>query len=375
MTTATLALLIAAATLAATSIVAVVGVRARRAADRRLSRGLLELGEQMNDLARELVQTVEKVQEDGSRARLVESLGQSLDLDEVLARCADAAASLPGVAGALVSIELDGVPVAAQSGLGPASVFALSGPPDGSRVRAVGISYHYRVDPLESGATQSAIAVPIESEAAELGFLTVFGRGEEPPVAGKEFQTLEAIARHAAQAIESARQIDTVPRLPDTDGLTGLGNRQLFHRALALEAARSNRQGHRLSVCVLDLDAFRLTNQRLGQIEADRLLVRVAEMILDSIQPTDLACRIGGDEFGVILPESGRIDGEALVARLQATLSRLSAPIGPASMSAGVAELKPDDDGVSLFERAQRALDVHRNRGAFPALLGDTPRP
>ena len=53
---------------------------------------------------------------------------------------------------------------------------------------------------------RSAIAVPLESESAHLGFLTVFGRDEEPPVAGSEFQTLEAIARHAGPAIETARR-------------------------------------------------------------------------------------------------------------------------------------------------------------------------
>ena len=111
----------------------------------------------------------------------------------------------------------------------------------------------------------SAIAVPIESETTQLGFLTVFGRGADPPVAGKEFQTLEAIAHHAAPTIESARHLGAVRRLPDTDGLTGIGNRQLFHETLALEVARAQRQGYRLSVCVLNLDGFTLANQRLGQ--------------------------------------------------------------------------------------------------------------
>jgi len=328
----------------------------------------------MDSLARELVHTVEKVQEDGVRARLVESLGQSLDLDEVLTRCAEAAASLPGVSGALVSIELDGVPLTARSGLAPGGVGTVSGPPDGSRVRAVGISYHYPADGAESRATQSAVAVPIESGTTQLGFLTVFGRGEDPPVAGKEFQTLEAIARHAAPAIERARQIGTIGQLPNTDGLTGIGNRRLFHETLSLEVARAQRQGHRLAVCVLDLDNFKLANQRLGQIEADRLLVTVAGVIRESIRPDDIVSRIGGDEFGVILPESGRIDGEALSARLQATLGRMPPPPGPASMSSGIAELKPDDDGVSLFERAQRALELHRRGGVSRVRSGDTPR-
>jgi diguanylate cyclase (GGDEF)-like protein len=154
-----------------------------------------------------------------------------------------------------------------------------------------------------------------------------------------------------------------VQRLPAADGLTGLGNRQLFHETLALETGRALRHGHRLAVCVLDLDDFDLTNRRVGQIEADQLLVTVAGLLRDALAPTDLACRIGGDEFGVILVESGRIEGEALFAQLQATLQRLPSSPTPLSLSAGIAELKLDDDGVLLFERAERALQRAKQAG------------
>ena len=93
------------------------------------------------------------MREDALRTRLVESLGQALDLDEVLARCVEAAAALHGVAGATVAVEVDGrrsrPPRVSRSGYGDASRRRgrSAGPPDGSRVRAVGISYHY---PAES---------------------------------------------------------------------------------------------------------------------------------------------------------------------------------------------------------------------------------
>ena len=65
----------------------------------------------MDALAGELATTVEKIREDSVRARIVESFGQALDLDEVLARCAEAAASLHGVAGSTIAVEVDGVPL------------------------------------------------------------------------------------------------------------------------------------------------------------------------------------------------------------------------------------------------------------------------
>jgi len=195
--------------------------------ERRLDRGLLVIGEQMEALAQELATTVEKVREDAVRARIVESLGQALDLDEVLARCAEAATSLHGVAGATVAVRVDGVPLSASAGLAVrahdiADAGAVGGPPDGSRVRAVGISYHYPAGGEGQTALRSAVAVPVESESGHLGFLAVFGRDEEPPVAGRDFQALETIVRHTGPAIEAARQRGDLRRLSDADGLTGL---------------------------------------------------------------------------------------------------------------------------------------------------------
>lgn len=369
MSTASLALIAAVAALSVTAVTAAIMLRARRASERRVARALSGMRERMDALADELGQTVERVREDALRTRLVESLGQALDLDEVIARSAEAAASLPGVAGALVRIEVDGVALVASAGLdgdptSPDSAGAVGGPPDGSRVRAVGISYHFPAGSEELTAMRSAIAVPLESEGRQIGFLTVFGRGEEPAVAGTEFQTLETIARHTGPAIGNARS-SSVRRLPDTDGLTGLGNRRRFHETLALEVARARRHGGRLAVCVLDLDDFKLANGRVGQIAGDGLLIEIADLLRETVRPADLACRTGGDEFAVILPASGRIDAEAMFARLQATLRRRPPSAGPGlSLSAGIAELKPDDDdGVSLFERAERALSRAKEAG------------
>jgi len=367
MSTAALALVAAIAALLAAGAVAALVLRTRHASETRLNQGLLVIGEQMDALASELATTVEKVREDSMRARIVESFGQALDLDEVLVRCAEAAASLHGVAGSTIAVEVDGVPLFASAGLGTAppatGAGSVGGPPDGSRVRAVAISYHYATGGSESPAVRSAIAVPVESESGQLGFLTVFGAGEDPPVAGSNFQTLEAIVRHAGPAIEAARQRGSLRRLPDVDGLTGLGNRQTLHETLALEVARAHRHGRRLAVCVLDLDDFKRTNSRVGQVAGDGMLTEVASLLREAAGPSGLAFRSGGDAFAVILPESGRIDAEALFARLQATLHRPGSQGPGLSLSAGIAELKPDDDGVSLFERAERALHRAKESG------------
>jgi diguanylate cyclase (GGDEF)-like protein len=361
MNTATLALLTAIAALLATGLVAAVVVRGRRSSDRRLTDGLLEVGARMDGLARELAAAVDRVREDALRARIVESLGQALDLGEVIARCAEAAAALHGVSGATVAVELDGIQRTASAGLGHAPggegsgrAGVVAGPPGGGDLRAVGVSYHYRGDGAEAAAVRSAIAVPLATESATLGFLTVFGRSEEPPVSGDDFATLEEIARQAGQAIEKAHGRSTAVAVEAGDPLTGLPTRRQLHETLAIEVARAHRNRQALTICILDLDDFKRVSSRN---EGDAVLVAVAETLRDVTRPSDLAFRSSGDEFTVIMPDARRIEGEALYARLQAALRAPgSTPAPGVSLSAGIAEVKPDDDGVSLYERAERAL-------------------
>ncbi|WP_411276802.1 diguanylate cyclase domain-containing protein [Gaiella sp.] len=355
MSTAALALL-AAAVLAA---LIAGGIRVRRANRERhaaLTRGLREMSDRLDSLARELAEALERVRVEGLRARILESLGGTLDLDEVLVRCAEAAGSLSGVAASAITVEIDGSPHVAAVGVDPSAVGPIVGPPGKEAARAVGLSYHYREGSSAAEQMLSAVAVPVESQHGRLGFLTVFGRDEAPPVAGTDFLTLEAIAGHAGPAIDRAWRTSTSPA-PATDILTGLANRQVLHETLALEVARAHRAGESLAVCVLDVDNLSEANAHLGQPGADRLLGQIAALLCEPRLPRERVFRCGGDEFAVVLPSAGRIDAEATFARVQASLGRLPRALGfTPSLSAGIAELKPDDDGVSLFERAERAL-------------------
>ena len=115
---------------------------------------------------------------------------------------------------------------------------------------------------------------------------------------------------------------------------------------------------------VFDLDDFKRINDRIGHLEGDGVLVEVAERVRSAVRATDIPCRVGGDEFAVILPESSRDDAELLADRIAVAIrGQKIAKIGSLKISAGVAELRPEDTAADLFKRADHALYRAKNAG------------
>ena len=360
MTIAVIALAAAFAALAVVGLTTLGSRRARRESEQRVRRALGEMGHKMEALSGELADAIERAQDDGPRTPAIDGLGPSLDLDEVLAQTVDAAAALPGADASVVRAQPpDGPPLVVARGISAArgEAQAITGPPDGMPVRAVALSYHYRPGVEHEQPLRSAIAVPLETKEHQLGFLAVYSRSVDAPIGPEDFGTLEAIADQAGRAIEQAPRCGEAPRQDGRDALTGLHNRSAFHETLARDVARAHRHEARLALCVLDVDDFKTVNDRLGQLGGDTVLARVAESVLTSVGDAGLACRIGGDEFAVILHAAGRTDAEALFVRVQATLRRAPAEQAPGlTVSGGITELRHDDDALALFERAEAAL-------------------
>ncbi len=102
------------------------------------------------------------------------------------------------------------------------------------------------------------------------------------------------------------------------------------------------------------------------------MLAEVAERVRDVVRSADVACRVGGDEFAVILPESALGDADQLYRRLQnAVSSRAVSQAGRLFLSAGIAELKPEDDATSFFERADEALYRAKESGKGQVVAAD----
>jgi diguanylate cyclase (GGDEF)-like protein len=312
-------------------------------------------------MTRELTGAVE-------RSRTLGELGGSIDLDEVLSRTLEAAVAVPEADAALVSVHgVDGKPLVVTLGLSAeeAERKAVAGPPDGRQARSISISYRYGDELSADGdRIHCSMTVPLAGEDGEFGYLTVFSRAAANTLDDRVLTELEALATRAGPAIDNAKRFREARRLADLDALTSLHNRRYFHETLAREVARAQRYGRSLALIVFDLDDFKAVNDRIGHLAGDSVLADAAERVRDVVRSADVACRVGGDEFAVILPESTLDDADQLYRRIQATVStRPIALVGELHLSAGVAELRPGDDGTALFERADEALYRAKNAG------------
>ena len=362
----------------------VVRWRSDRKTDERVAEVVASLNQRMDELGHELTGALERAEEEGKRSRIFGELAGSIDLDEVLSRTLEAAGAIDGADAALVMLPdaQGGKPLVATLGLSveEAERHAITGPPDGRLARSITMSYTY--PQLERAAQEGAeeiihsgLAIPLPGESETLGYLTVFTRAKGHHFSDDDVRQLETLGVRAGPAIENARRFREARQLADLDALTGLHNRRYFHETLARECARAHRYERKLALIVFDLDDFKDINDRIGHLAGDAALAEAAERVKDVVRTADIACRIGGDEFAVILPESSLDDADQLYRRI---LSAVSArPLGQAGklyLSAGVGELRPEDDPVSFFQRADDALYRAKEAGKGRVVAASAPR-
>jgi diguanylate cyclase (GGDEF)-like protein len=351
----------------------VVRWRSDNSTDERVAEVVASLNARMDELGRELAGALERAEEEGRRSRIFGELAGSIDLDEVLSRTLEAAGALEDADAALVMLPdpAGGKPLVATLGLSveEAERHAITGPPDGRLARSITMSYTYpelerEANPGE-GVIHAGLAVPLPGDSSTLGYLTVFTRRKGHEYSDEDVRQLETLALRAGPAIENARRFREARQLADLDALTGLHNRRYFHETLARECARAHRYERKLSLIVFDLDDFKEINDRIGHLAGDTVLAEAA----------DIACRVGGDEFAVILPESSLDDADQLYRRIQNAIS--SRPLGQGGklfLSAGVAELRAEDDPVAFFQRADDALYRAKEAGKGRVVSANSPR-
>ena len=184
-------------------------------------------------------------------------------------------------------------------------------------------------------------------------------------------RTLEARMRESRSEIESLRETLEATRLESlTDPLTGLGNRKNFEEGLrrAIDAGAAHRPS---SLIVLDIDYFKRYNDLYGHLTGDQVLRLVAIVMREHVgQKGATLARFGGEEFGIVLPETDRATAREIAERVRTSVTgrelvkrSTGESLGKVTVSLGVAMQRADDNAVSLLERADACLFAAKRAG------------
>jgi diguanylate cyclase (GGDEF)-like protein len=173
------------------------------------------------------------------------------------------------------------------------------------------------VDRASAFVTRSMVSVPIKSRDCVLGVIELVNGPLENSFTQADLQILATIADYAAIAIENARNFKRISELVITDDLTGLYNGRHLHNLIDEEIERIRRFGGKLSLIFIDLDFFKKINDTRGHLVGSRTLAEIGQLIGANIRKICKAARYGGDEFVIILPNTGKSGAMTLATRLR----------------------------------------------------------
>ena len=184
---------------------------------------------------------------------------------------------------------------------------------------------------------ESLIVVPLVARGHLKGTLNIYRAGYQE-FTEDEFRLVVRFADAAALAIDNAHIRATLERQAQTDPLTGLWNHRAFHERLREVLLVASTDQTPVSLVMLDLDDFKRVNDIYSHATGDHVLSEVASILLAAVRSTDTVCRVGGEEFAIIVPASGLSDAFRLAERLQERITATPfGPVGPVSVSIGIA--------------------------------------
>ena len=209
-----------------------------------------------------------------------------------------------------------------------------------------------------SAPSQESLVLPLSEEPVRADLILYPESGGFAPAARA---LASSLAAQASVALENARRHRLVERLAATDELTGLPNRRLFQRALGTELARAKRAGETFGVVLVDLDDFKSVNDDFGHDAGDRVLREFAEVLRHALRETDVAARLGGEEFACLLPATDAEGARVLAERIRADLAdrAIALPDGRAvsiTASLGIAAYPEAKTAEALLRAADLAL-------------------
>jgi diguanylate cyclase (GGDEF)-like protein len=229
-----------------------------------------------------------------------------------------------------------------------------------------------RAPGLSGGPAAAAVGLPLACRGRTVGAVVALDKApsaREPRFAPASLDILLAALEPGAVALDNALRMQRAEALTVTDDLTQLYNSRYLSQVLRREAKRASRSGRPLSLLFIDLDGFKAINDTHGHLFGSRALVEAAAVIRVSARETDIVARFGGDEFSLVLPDTGSEGAAAVGERVRDKVAahRFLHADGldiALTVSVGVATL-PDvaESAEQLIQAADKAMYWVKDHG------------
>ena len=177
-----------------------------------------------------------------------------------------------------------------------------------------------------------------------------------------DFKILKSIVREVAVAIENVRLYKELNYLTVTDPLTQIFNLRQFKKSLHHEINRANRFSGPLCLMMIDVDDLKSYNDTFGHLEGSELLKKFSVILTENLREIDIACRFGGDEFAVILPETDLQGAEIAARKIIKGVEKFPFK-RKVTLSIGMAQRGDKMDGNDLIRKADSALYEAKDKG------------
>ena len=221
--------------------------------------------------------------------------------------------------------------------------------------------------------TKSFVSIPLRVGSRTIGVINISDKITGEVFSEEDLYLLLSFASYASIALERGayyRMTEDLKKISVTDSLTELFNRRYFHERLFEEIERSKRHNEPFTIFMLDIDDFKVFNDKYGHLSGDEVLKSVAYAVRDAVRSIDVAARFGGEEFSIILPYTTKMNSYVTAERIRRSVEdiRFIGSKIPSdqkiSISIGIAEFPADASSIEeLIDKADTAMYLAKARG------------
>lgn len=219
----------------------------------------------------------------------------------------------------------------------------------------------------ENYKTNNCIIVPLICQDNVVGVLNLADKMEGNSFNNEEIALIELFSQLVGASIGNIKLFEKIQRQATTDGLTGLANHKTFYEVLEKELWRARRYGGQISLILVDVDNLKKTNDTYGHRAGDKVIRQIGRKIKECIRQIDTAARYGGDEFGVILPNTSLSDAVVAAERMVEVVSH--SPVMwkrehiVLSISVGLGQYDANTNPEEITSRSDQALYAAKQAG------------